>query len=167
MVVIEMKRTVKRRLKKWLSGAERVVIAGIGNPIRMDDYIGVIITRSLHGRVSEKVLLIECETVPESYMQQILDFKPTHIILIDAALLGLKPGEVKLLEPRDMGFSPAFSTHILPLQIFCEYLTKMINAKIMLLLVQPKKTDFGDELTPEVLSTGKEIADLLIEILPR
>lgn len=167
MVVIEMKRMIKRGLKKWLLGAERVVVAGIGNPIRMDDYIGVIIARSLRGRVSERVLLIECETVPESYMQQIIDFKPTHILLIDAALLGLKPGEVKLLEPKDMRFSSAFSTHILPLQIFCEYLTRVTNAKIMLLLVQPKETGFGDELTAEVLSSGKEITDFLLEILPR
>lgn len=161
-----MKRSVKNKLKKWLSGAEKIVVAGIGNPIRMDDYVGVIVTRSLRGKTSEKVLLIECETLPESYMQQIADFKPTHILLIDAALLGLKPGEVKLLEPKDIKFSSLFSTHILPLKIFCECLAEMTGAKIMLLLIQPKETGFGEGLTPEILSSGKEIADFLSEILP-
>lgn len=160
-----MKRSVKKRLKEWLLGAKRVVIVGIGNPLRMDDCIGVIVARNLHGRISKKVLIIECETVPENYIQQIMDFKPTHILLIDAALLGLKPGEIKLLEPKDMEFFPAFSTHILPFKLFCEYLTRTINTKIMLLLVQPKKTDFGEGLTPEVLSSGREITDFLSEII--
>lgn len=160
-----MKRSVKKRLKEWLSGAERIVVAGVGNPLRMDDYIGVIVARNLYGRVSEKVLIIECETIPESYIQQIVDFKPTHILLIDAALLGLEPGEVKLLEPEDIEIFPAFSTHALSLKIFCEYLNRAINTRIMLLLVQPKKTDFGEELTPEVLSSGKKIADFLSRIL--
>lgn len=162
-----MKRPVKKRLREWLSGAERVVVVGIGNPLRMDDYIGIIVVRSLHGRVSEKVLIIECETVPESYIQQIIDFNPTHILLIDAALLNLKPGEIKLLEPKDMEIFPAFSTHTLPLKIFCEYLARTINTRIMLLLVQPKRMDFGEELTPEVLSSGRRIADFLSEILSR
>jgi hypothetical protein len=32
---------VQKELKKWLSDAKRVVLAGIGNPIRMDDFVGV------------------------------------------------------------------------------------------------------------------------------
>ncbi|MBS7653972.1 hydrogenase 3 maturation endopeptidase HyCI, partial [Candidatus Bathyarchaeota archaeon] len=60
-----MMKTVRRELKEWLSNVERIVIAGIGNPIRMDDYVGVKVINDLRGRVSNKVLLIECETVPE------------------------------------------------------------------------------------------------------
>lgn len=163
-----MRAFVKRELKEWFSGADRVVVAGIGNPIRMDDYIGVFVVRSLYRNVSEKVLLIECETTPESYIQQIIDFKPTHILIIDAALLGLKPGEIKLLKAESgIGLFSAFSTHILPIKIFCEFLIKMTNAKIMLILIQPKETGFGEKITPEVLSSGKEIASFLSKILPR
>ncbi|RJS68268.1 hydrogenase maturation protease [Candidatus Bathyarchaeota archaeon] len=86
-------------LERWLSDAEKVVVAGIGNPIRMDDFVGVKIIQDLHGKVSEKVYLLECETVPESFIQQIIDFNPTHVLLIDAAILGLKPGEAKLVKP--------------------------------------------------------------------
>ncbi|MBS7625047.1 hydrogenase 3 maturation endopeptidase HyCI [Candidatus Bathyarchaeota archaeon] len=165
--VVDMREAVKRELAKWLSGAERVVVVGIGNPIRMDDYVGIIVIRSLNERVSGRALLLECETVPENYIQQIVEFKPTHILLIDAAILGLRPGEVELLEPKNIELSSAFSTHALPLKVFCEYLSRTTNAKILLLLIQPKKTDFGEGLTPEVLSSGIEIADFLSKILPR
>jgi hydrogenase 3 maturation protease len=111
-------------------------------------------------------MLIECETVPESYMQQIIEFNPTHILLIDAAVLGLKPGESRLVKPEQLTSIPAFSTHMLPLRIFCEYLTKAIEAKIALLLIEPKKTDFGEELSPEISISAQNITYALSEILP-
>lgn len=157
---------LKKDLKSWLSNARRVVVAGIGNPLRMDDFVGVKIVQELRGKVSEKVYLIECETVPESFMQQIIDFNPTHVLLIDAALLGLKPGEAKLVYPEDLAFSPAFSTHMLPLRLFCEYLSKTSEAKIALLLIQPKSADFGEGLTREVEASATKIVNLLLEFLP-
>lgn len=154
---------IEKELRKWLSDAQRVVIAGIGNPIRMDDFVGVKIVQNLRGRVSDRVYLIECETVPESYIQQIVDFNPTHILLIDAAMLGIKPGESKLVKPDELKITPAFSTHILPLRIFCEYLDKTTKAKILLLLIQPKQADFGEGLTPEVAASEQEIVKALLQ----
>jgi hydrogenase 3 maturation protease len=164
--VAKGKYDVKKDLKTWLSQAKRVVVAGIGNPIRMDDFVGVKIVQDLRGKVSEKVYLIECETVPESFMQQIIDFNPTHILLIDAAILGAEPGSAKLVKPEElMGFS-AFSTHMLPVRIFCEYVGETTKAEIILLLLEPRQTDFGEGLTPEVESSAREIAGMLAELLP-
>lgn len=160
------KSDVQKELKKWLSNAKKVVIAGIGNPIRMDDFVGVKIVQYLRGRISERVYLIECKTVPESYIQQIVDFNPTHILLIDAAILGLKAGESRLIEPERLNAYPAYSTHMLPLHIFCEYLTKTTNAKIALLLIEPKQTDFGENLTPEIEASAQSVADALLNVLP-
>jgi len=156
---------LEKELKKWLKGAGRIVIAGIGNPIRMDDYVGVKIAQDLKGKVSDRVMLLECETVPESYVQQILDLDPTHLLLIDAALLGLKPGEAKLVNPEQLVGSSAFSTHMLPLRIFCEYLRKELKISIVLLLIEPKKTDFGEGLEPEISSSASKIAKILNKIL--
>jgi hydrogenase 3 maturation protease len=164
---LSKRKSIEKNLKKWLSDAEKIVIAGIGNPIRMDDFIGVKIVQDLRGKVSDKVYLIECETVPESYIQQIVDFNPTHILLIDAAVLGIKPGESKLIKPDELKITPAFSTHILPLRVFCEYLAKIMKAKILLLLIQPKQTDFGEGLTPEVTASAQEILEILFSTLPR
>jgi hydrogenase 3 maturation protease len=159
------KYSLEKELKNWFLDAERVVVAGIGNPIRMDDFMGVKIVQNLREKVSEKVYLIECETVPESFIQQIIDFNPTHILLIDAALLGLKPGDARLVQTEALKNFPAFSTHMLPLRIFCEYLTKTTKAKIALLLIEPKKADFGEGLTLELSKVATEIANLLIQIL--
>ena len=164
--MISGKYNVQKELKKWLSNAERVVIAGIGNPIRMDDFVGVKIVQDLRGKVSEKVYLIECETVPESFIQQIMDFNPTHIFLLDAAILGLKPGDSKLVKPEQLTNFPAFSTHMLPLRIFCEYIAKTTKANIALLLIEPKKADFGEGLTPEIRGVAQKITNALVKVLP-
>jgi len=161
------KYNIEIELNMWLSDAKRVVVVGIGNPIRMDDFVGVKIVQDLHGKVSDKVYLIECETVPESFIRQIVDFDPTHIILIDAAMLGLEPGDSQLIEPKQLAMFPAFSTHALPLRIFCEYLAETTKAKIILLLIEPKKADFGEGLTPEIKASAQEIVDLLLRFLPQ
>lgn len=156
-----------QKLKAWLSDARRVVIAGIGNLIRMDDFVGVKIVQDLQGRVSEKVYLIECETVPESFIQPIIDFNATHVLLIDAAILGLKHGESRLVKPEKLTDFPAFSTHVLPLRLFCEYLAKTTKAKIALLLIEPKQTDFGEGLTPEIRAAAQKITSALLKVLPQ
>lgn len=157
---------IEKELKKWFADVGKVVVAGIGNPIRMDDFVGVKIVQSLQGKVSEKTYLIECETVPESYIQQIIDFDPSHILLVDAALLNLKPGESRLVKPEKLTSYSAFSTHMLPLRIFCEYLVKTTNAKIALLLIQPEQTDFGEGVTPKIEATARYLAGVLAKLLP-
>ncbi len=153
-------------LQKWLSEAQKVVVAGVGNPLRKDDFVGTKIAKELQDKVSKSVFLIECETIPESYMKQIADFEPSHILIIDAALLKQKPGSMKLFAPNEVVRKNAISTHSLPLRIFCDFLEKTTGAKIALLLIQPKKTDFGEGLSTEVQQTAAKITDILSKILP-
>jgi len=158
------KNDLQKALKDWLANAERVVVAGIGNPIRSDDFVGVKIVQNLKSKVSERVYLIECETVPESFLQPIVEFNPTHVLLIDAAILGLKPGETRLIDPERIADFPAISTHMLPLRVFCEYLAATTKAKIALLLIEPKNVEFGEGLTPEVQATAEKITKILLKL---
>lgn len=157
---------IERSLRTWLSDARRVVVAGVGSPLRKDDFVGVKIVRSLRDKVSKSVYLVECETVPESFIEPISEFKPTHVLIIDAALLNLKPGSSKLIEPNKIAGIP-ISTHALPLRIFGEYLTRTTGAKVALLAIQPKETDFGEGLTKELKRTAKDLTRLLLKILPK
>jgi hydrogenase 3 maturation protease len=157
------KYSIQDALEKWFAGAERVVV-GIGNPIRKDDFVGVKIVQDLQGKVPKNVCLIECETVPESFMQEIVDLKPSHVMLIDAAVLGLKPGETRLVFPEQVTNFPAITTHMLPLRIFCEYIAKMTEAKIALLLIEPENTEFGEGLTPQVQMAAEKINKVMLEL---
>ena len=154
---------LQKELENWLANHGKVVVAGIGNPIRTDDFVGVKIVQDLQGKVPKNVCLIECETVPESFMQEIVDLCPSHVILIDAAIIGLKPGETRLVFPEQVADFPAITTHVLPLRIFCEYITQVTKARIGLLLIQPGNTEFGEGLTPEVQEAAEKITETLLK----
>ena len=156
---------IEDKLQSWFSGSHRVVIAGIGNPLRKDDFVGVKIVRYLKNKVSSSVQLIECETVPESFMESITELDPSHILIIDAALLNLEPGGSKLVSPKELQERKVVSTHAIPLQIFCHYLAQTTEAKIALLVIQPKDTIFGEGLTQELENTAKRVAKLLSKML--
>ena len=160
-----MSTAVEQDLKNWFADAKKTVLAGIGNPIRSDDYVGLKIVENLRGKVPETVCLLECETVPENYLSEIEKFKPTHVLLIDAAFLELKPGEASLVDAERMMDYSAISTHALPLKIFCEHLKKATNAKIGLLLIEPKNMEFGEGLSFEVEAQAKRLTKLLLELL--
>ncbi len=157
---------IEYSLKKWLLNSKRVVIAGIGNPFRKDDFVGVKIIKKLREKVSKSVYLIEAETIPESYMQQIVSFKPTHILLIDAGIINKPPGTIQLVNPKQLIRKTSLSTHTLPLRIFCDYLTETTVAKISILVIQPLDTSFGEKLTPQIEKAGLNIARLLLKLLP-
>jgi len=154
-------------LKKWLNKSKKVVIAGIGNPIRNDDYIGVKIVHELRNKIPSRVQIYECETVPESFLEPIIELNPSHVLLIDAAMLGLKPGSIRLINPEQIiNFSP-ITSHTLPLRVFCEFIKKTTESKIALLLIEPKNTDFGEKISPEVQKAAEKITILLPKLLKK
>ena len=163
----ENKYDVAKALKDWFTDATKVVIAGIGNPIRSDDFVGTKIVQDMQGKVSKNVQLIECETVPESYILEIEAFKPSHVLLIDAALLDLAPGDARLFWPEQVAGFSAVSSHILPLRIFSDYLKASTGAKVALLLVQPKNVEFGEGLSPELQAASERLARLLLSLLSK
>ena len=144
------------------------MIIGVGNPIRMDDFVGMKIVQDLKEKVSnDNIMLVEAERVPEDHLIEILTFEPSHVLFIDAAVFDLQPGEARFERVEFLkSFSP-FSTHMLPLRVFCEHLQKATDADVRLLLIEPSLTDFGEGLSREIESTRREITRILAETLIR
>jgi len=157
--------TIEKQLARWFAGAKRVVVAGIGNDVRQDDAVGLKVAQALQGKVPENVCVLEAETVPENFLFDIEEFKPTHVLLVDAAFLGLKPGEVSLVDAEAVANVSAITTHLLPLRIFCEYVKKTTGAKIALLLVEPKSMEFEEGLSPEVAAAAERLIAALLGLL--
>ena len=161
-----MKKTnIAKDLESWFAKAKKVVIVGIGNPICCDDFAGTKIVQDLQGKVSEKVYPLECETVPEKYLLDIEEFKPTHVLLVDVAFLGLNPGETRLVDAEKIMDFTTITTHMLPLHIFCGYIKQATGAKIALLLIEPKCVEFGGGLTTEVQASVEKITKILQRLL--
>lgn len=157
---------LREELHAWLTGASKVVVAGVGNAIRSDDFVGVKVVMDLEGKVSAQVKLIECETVPESFVDEIVEISPSHVLLVDSAIFYLPPGTAHLYDVEEVAGVPAISTHALPLRVFSEYLHRLTGAKIALVLIEPKSMGFGEGLSPEVEEAAKNVTAILVQELP-
>lgn len=154
----------KSELRKWLQECSKLAVLGIGNPLRGDDAVGLEILRFLNGKVPYNVRLIEAYTMPENFTGEVERFKPSHVLLIDAASFRSKPGAVRLIPPEDIE-GVVVSTHALPLSIFAEVVQLSVKAKVLLLGVRPKTVRFVEGLSPEVEKAAKYIAEALAVIL--
>jgi hydrogenase 3 maturation protease len=142
----------------------RVVLVGIGNPMRGDDGVGVKIIERLEEMGLTDVMLLNTETVPEAFTGKVESYEPTHVLLLDAANFGGRPGETRLIDSEHIG-GQAISTHSLPLNIFISYIENSLGITVLLLGVQPKTVTFGEEMTPELVEASERIAETLHRIL--
>jgi len=150
-----------RQLAHWLRGADVIVIMGIGNSLRRDDFVGMATVRQLKRIVPKNVRLVETGEVPESYLGRVEEFCPSHVLMIDAAEMGEQPGLARLVSPSKIeGLS--LSTHTLPLSVVSEYLAKRTKARIALLAIQPKALDFGEGLSQELSERVGTLAEAIV-----
>jgi len=156
---------LEQELGEYLGeGERRVVLMGVGNPMRGDDGVGVAIIQRLQENPIPSVMLLNTETVPESYIGKVESHRPTHVLLVDAANFGGRPGDTRLIDSQHIG-GQAVSTHSLPLTIFITYIEKSLGIKVLLLGVQPKTVAFGEGMTSELAEASKRIAETLRRML--
>lgn len=164
----QLSQQIKAIFKKNLNDASRIVIVGIGNELRGDDAAGVLIARKLEERglpsLSPAIKIVIGGSTPENVTGEIVRFKPSHIVIIDAADIGLEPGDVRIVNCEDIS-GAAFSTHSLPLGAFVSYLTEATHAAVVILGVQPKEVGLMSEPTFEIRRTVDLMAREIEEVI--
>jgi len=159
-----MEKNLEEELRVWVSGFKKIVILGIGNSIRKDDYVGVAVAKLLKEKNLSNILVLECETVPESFTSIIKEAKPTHVLMVDAANLNATPGFAKMISIDEINdFS--LSTHDLPLSLLAKFIAYETKAKVALLGIQPKTLEFGEGLTSELSEASEKIAKIIEKVL--
>ena len=151
---------------------------GIGNELKYDDGVGPYIISKLNLLdLNDDVLLINAQTVPENFTGKIRKENPSHIILIDACLMGLDYGDYKIVDKEDF-VNIGISTHSMSLSYFVEFLNQDnllfigIEPQFLELIDQDSLgpldvdlMDFNGELTDNVEKSANEIIELFGEIL--
>lgn len=138
----------------------RVIFIGIGNMLRGDDAVGVVLAQRLRLEIS----IIDAGITPENYLGKIINLNPEEVWIIDALDFGATPGEYKVFKAEELSSDHLFFTHNFSLELFCEYLKKNIQAVIFILGIQPKSTEFSQRLSEEVEIALPEIEKKLIGI---
>ena len=135
---------------------------GIGNELKYDDGVGPFIISELNKlNLNDNILLIN----------------PTHVILIDACLMGLNPGDYRIVDENDFA-NIGISTHSMSLSYFVKFINQDnilfigIEPELMELIDQDSLgsldenlMNFHGELTDDVLKSAEEIIGIFGELL--
>jgi hydrogenase maturation protease len=144
------------------------LIIGIGNPIMSDDGIGVHAVRYLEGRLPDDVELIEGSV----YCADLLPFLENRrkVVFIDGIDAGAEPGTLFRFSPdevRNQKRNEPVSLHDFGVYelITAAKLLDQCPEDIILLVVQVKNVEIGEELSQEVREAIPRIHRLLLDEL--
>jgi len=157
---------LRKALETFFQGTLKAALMGIGNPLRRDDAVGLRVLQGVRDRFgpSRSVVFIECETTPENYVGVLREEQPSHILFIDAADARLSAGTL-FLANMDQIKGLSISTHAIPLNVYAEFIETLVEAKILLLGIQPEDVSFGEGLTAGVEQAAGRAAEFLSSIL--
>jgi hydrogenase 3 maturation protease len=154
-------------LVERIGGFERLAILGVGSVLRADDAAGMEVVRIVEERLlpaRPDVCLFGGETAPENFSGSILRFAPTHLLIVDAADIGIAPGHFADICPEDVG-GPSYCSHMLPIKIMVDYLVQETGAKVTLLGIQYRTLEFDGAMSPEVTAAVDTVCDALVRVI--
>lgn len=137
----------------------RSLIMGIGNTLKQDDAVGAKIINELNNKVNFK--LIDAGVSPENYVGKIKKANPDTIIIIDAIDFKAKPGEVKIIDPKEIA-NETFSTHGVSIGMFINFIKAEIDSKIVVIGIQPMQIGYGSNMSEPVRLAMKKIVKELV-----
>jgi len=134
------------------------MLLGVGNELNGDDAVGCFIADNF---IARDWLCVNAGTVPGNFVGTIKKEKPSVLVIVDAAELGLKPGEFRKLR-REQANSAFYSTHSLPLSEIILQVEGFVE-KVVLIGVQPLRLQQFSGLSNEVRDAAEKIMSILKE----
>jgi hydrogenase 3 maturation protease len=132
------------------------ILLGIGNPLNGDDGIGIYVAERFR---KEGWIPLSCGTAPENFTGIIRKTRPSCLVLVDAAAMGISPGDYRII-PRHRIEDVSMGTHQLPLSLLIDFLSDTVE-QIILIGIQPERAGTGEEISIPV----REGADRLLQAL--
>ncbi len=132
------------------------VILGIGNVLEGDDGVGPY----LAGLLADSTWVsLDCGTAPEHFTTHLRRLKPSLVVMVDAAVMGLPPGSIRQIDPESVG-GAGFTTHTLPLSLLARFI-RAEGPEVRLIGIEPAALTPGEDLTPAVQDAAHRLADIL------
>jgi len=141
-------------LEELLQRARGLLFIGVGNVLKRDDGVGVVISRQIVERSGVRALTVEVSI--ENYIGKINSLEPSEIVIVDCMELGCEPGAYKLLKLKDIE-DLTFNTHNISLGglgDFFQYPTYVLG-------IQPESVAFGEKLSSPVRNSARQIICLI------
>jgi len=132
-----------------------LLVVTVGNSFRSDDGVGPYIARQIK-ECKKNVIIINAGNKPESIIDKATQLRPGKVIIIDAANFGGIPGEIRLIEKKDIP-DTSLSTHSFSLNIIAAIIEEDTGADVFFLGIQPKSIQLTEGLAEPVKKAAEKI----------
>ena len=141
-------------LKDLLEQATRLLFIGVGNVLKRDDGVGVVISNQIVERPTIKSLTVEVSI--ENYIGKINSLEPDEIVLIDCMELGSSPGSYRIVALEEVE-DITFNTHNISLGRLGDFFL----CPTYVLGVQPESVEFGEAHSSPVNDAARQIVKVI------
>lgn len=141
--------------------APRIVVAGLGNVLRRDDGVGVHAVRRMGGLLHRGVMPIEVGTAVIESLRQLE--RADRILAIHSMKTGRVPGTIFKCQAANTQPVLGKSGRDVSLAAAIPLMRKK-PLEILFLCVEPKLTEFGLQLSPEVNQSLDDLVELATQI---
>ncbi|MHA1784214.1 MAG: hydrogenase maturation protease [Candidatus Helarchaeota archaeon] len=159
---------IKEILNEKIPSDARLALIGIGNNQRQDDEAGLAVIQNLMEKIEHEtgnLKLIEGIGAPEYYIHEIDDWKPTHLLMIDAADMGLIPGSIRIITRKNLA-RVSLSSHSLSKNTLLDFLISFNpDLKILILGIQAESIEIEQKMTERVRNSVNTLSNILEEII--
>jgi len=132
-----------------------LLIITIGNSYRSDDGVGPYIASKIN-KYKKNFTILNAEDQPENIIDEATQLKPGKIVIIDAADFGGMPGEIRLIEKKDIP-DTSLSTHSLSPNILAAIIEEDTGADVFFLGIQPESIQLREGLSEPVKKAAEKI----------
>ena len=134
----------------------------LGNVLLGDDAVGCRVAELLNEKNKKNgknfLDVTDCGTTPENHLASLRRQPPSAFLIVDAADMGLSPGEVRRLSIEELE-AVATASHNIPISLL---LSPFAGAfEITVLGIQPATTKLGAALSEAVENAARRVADLI------
>jgi len=149
----------------------RVCLMGMGNTDYGDDGFGAILSEIIAERLKSyreaagRHEVINARTMPELFINSVVEKGFNHLIFIDAVEFGGAPGSVIFLNSEEMtGRFPQISTHKISPGLMAKWIEACGTTKAWLLGVQPDSLKPAKGLTKDVQTTLEILEEMICDL---
>lgn len=161
---------IEKILIEKINSNSRVAIIGIGNEFRYDDIAGLQLVRNLKKKLKNlepkiEFLLVEGETAPHLFFNEIYDWNPTHLIMLDAADLKKDPGTIEIIQKEELPYV-SISSHSGSKQLLLDFLNaSILNLEIIIIGIQAENIIFEKGISETVKMAVNKLTESFIKLL--
>ncbi len=143
-------------------GDKRILIIGVGNPLRSDDGVGAYVIDTIGQKHTPSVKAVATQQLHLEILEEAVSYEV--VVFVDAA----SQKEDLIFEKVEVSNStPLVSSHHLSHETFLLLAKKLYHKNLNLILcsIRGENFDFGEKISPVVLNTAKRAIGLLNDLI--